>query len=76
MLIAAPGAEGGNREMGMNRLPISAETAVKLAAYLKVPLEHLMHMPQHIMLQKLAEMAAAESGKPGEKEGDKRDPKR
>jgi hypothetical protein len=24
---------------------------------LKVPLEHLMHMPQHILLQKLAELA-------------------
>ncbi|TJY43333.1 YycC family protein [Cohnella pontilimi] len=48
----------------MNRLPISAETAVKLAAFMKVPLEHLMHMPQHIMLQKLAEMAKAESENP------------
>jgi plasmid maintenance system antidote protein VapI len=41
----------------MGRLPISADTAVKLAAYLKVPLEHLMHMPQHILIRKLAEMA-------------------
>lgn len=24
---------------------------------LKVPIEHLMHMPQHILLQKLAELA-------------------
>ena len=42
----------------MRRMPISADTAVKLAEYMKVPLEHLMHMPQHILLQKLAEMSA------------------
>jgi len=41
-------------------MPISADTAVKLAAFMKVPIEHLMHMPQHVMLQKLAEMAMAE----------------
>ncbi|MCD9024389.1 YycC family protein [Cohnella silvisoli] len=45
----------------MRRMPLSADTAVKLAQYMKVPLEHLMHMPQHILLQKLAEMAKAES---------------
>lgn len=43
----------------MRRMPLSAETAVKLAEYMKVPLEHLMHMPQHILLQKLGEMAKA-----------------
>ncbi|WP_065850735.1 YycC family protein [Paenibacillus pectinilyticus] len=41
----------------MKPLQISPETAVKLAEQLKVPLEHLMHMPQHILLQKLAELA-------------------
>jgi len=45
----------------MNRMPLSADTAQKLAAHLKVPIEHLMHMPQHILLQKLAEMAAKTS---------------
>ncbi|MFC5467203.1 YycC family protein [Cohnella suwonensis] len=45
----------------MRRMPLSAETAVKLAAYMKVPLEHLMHMPQHILLQKLAEMAKSQT---------------
>ncbi|MCC3372908.1 YycC family protein [Cohnella sp. REN36] len=45
----------------MRRMPLSAETAQKLAAHLKVPLEHLMHMPQHILLQKLAEMAQADA---------------
>lgn len=38
-------------------LQLSAETAVKLSKELNVPLEHLMHMPKHILLQKLAELA-------------------
>ncbi|GKU76017.1 YycC family protein [Paenibacillus sp. L3-i20] len=46
-------------------LQISPETAIKLSEQLNVPLEHLMHMPKHILLQKLAELAkkdaAAES---------------
>ncbi|MDI4646511.1 YycC family protein [Cohnella hashimotonis] len=46
----------------MRRMPLSADTAQKLAAHLKVPLEHLMHMPQHILIQKLAEMAEKEAG--------------
>lgn len=41
----------------MRPLQISPETAQKLAKQLNVPLEHLMHMPQHILLQKLAELA-------------------
>jgi len=41
-------------------LPISPDTAIKLSKYLGVPIEHLMHMPRHILLQKLAEMAARE----------------
>ncbi|RXZ84759.1 YycC family protein [Paenibacillaceae bacterium] len=41
-------------------LQISADTAVKLAAQLNVPIEHLMHMPRHILLQKLAELANTE----------------
>jgi hypothetical protein len=45
----------------MKPLQISPETAQKLAAFLKVPLEHLMHMPQHILLQKLGELAAQEA---------------
>lgn len=46
----------------MKPLQISADTAVKLAAKLKVPIEHLMHMPQHILLQKIAELAKEEAG--------------
>lgn len=46
----------------MKPLQISADTAVKLAAKLKVPIEHLMHMPQHILMQKIAELAKEEAG--------------
>lgn len=45
----------------MKPLQISPETAIKLAAELKVPIEHLMHMPQHILLQKIAELAKREA---------------
>ncbi|MDR6554101.1 YycC family protein [Paenibacillus qinlingensis] len=52
----------------MKPLQISPETAVKLAEQLKVPLEHLMHMPQHILLQKLAELAKSSSSDKSESE--------
>lgn len=48
----------------MKPLQVSADTAVKLAESLGVPLEHLMHMPQHILMQKIAELAKAEASKP------------
>lgn len=51
----------------MKPLQISPETAQKLAAKLGVPLEHLMHMPQHILLQKLTELAKDESASGGGK---------
>lgn len=51
----------------MQPLQISAETAQKLAKQLGVPLEHIMHMPKHILLQKLSELAKAE--KPDNTEG-------
>ncbi|MCZ0754686.1 YycC family protein [Anoxybacillus sp. J5B_2022] len=35
---------------------ISLETAQKLAKALGVPLEQVMHMPQHILMQKLMEL--------------------
>ncbi|WP_209120973.1 YycC family protein [Alkalihalobacillus sp. BA299] len=44
----------------MKPLQISAETAQKLAEKLNVPLEQIMHMPQHILVAKLAEAEAAE----------------
>jgi hypothetical protein len=40
----------------MKPLQLSPETAMKLAEKLNVPLEHLMHMPQHILIQKLVEL--------------------
>lgn len=50
----------------MRPLQISPETAIKLSEMLKVPVEHLMHMPQHILLAKLAELAKQTGGKPGD----------
>ena len=38
---------------------------MKLSKMLNVPLEHLMHMPQHILLQKLALLAKEDSASPG-----------
>lgn len=49
----------------MRPLQISADTAQKLAKQLNVPVEHLMHMPQHILLQKLAELAKSGDAEPG-----------
>ncbi|MFB3160426.1 YycC family protein [Neobacillus sp. 179-J 1A1 HS] len=40
----------------MKPLQLSPETVVKLAEKLNVPLEKLMHMPQHILIQKLMEL--------------------
>jgi hypothetical protein len=45
------------RRIPMKPLPISAETAIKLSEQLNIPIENLMHMPQHILMQKLAELA-------------------
>lgn len=45
----------------MRPLQISPETAQKLAKQLNVPIEHLLHMPQHILLQKLSELAKKEA---------------
>ncbi|MBS4191175.1 YycC family protein [Bacillus sp. FJAT-49705] len=40
----------------MKHLQISPETAIKLAEKLKLPIEQIMHMPQHILLQKMMEL--------------------
>jgi plasmid maintenance system antidote protein VapI len=45
----------------MKPLQISPETAITLSKQLGVPLEHLMHMPQHILLQKIAELSKKQS---------------
>ncbi|WP_018885644.1 YycC family protein [Paenibacillus massiliensis] len=47
----------------MRPLQISPDTAIKLSEKLNVPLEQLMHMPQHILMQKLAELAKEEAQK-------------
>ncbi|ATH95553.1 YycC family protein [Bacillus glycinifermentans] len=39
----------------MRPLQISAETAEKFSESLHIPTEQIMHMPQHILLVKLAE---------------------
>jgi plasmid maintenance system antidote protein VapI len=45
-------------------LQISPETAITLSKQLGVPLEHLMHMPQHILLQKIAELSKKANTEP------------
>jgi tRNA A37 threonylcarbamoyltransferase TsaD len=40
----------------MQPLQISAETALRLSKMLNVPLEQIMHMPKHILIQKLVEL--------------------
>lgn len=47
-------------------LRISPETAVKLSKQLGVPIEHLMHMPRHILMQRMAELAAKEAADSGD----------
>ncbi|NEU31010.1 YycC family protein [bacterium LRH843] len=44
----------------MRPLQISAETAQKLSKSLNMPIEQIMHMPQHILLAKLAELQKQE----------------
>jgi YycC-like protein len=64
-----PGKGNHDKELSPMSQPLqlSAETAVKLAKELNVPLEHLMHMPKHILLQKIAELAkAAEAPAPSD----------
>lgn len=46
--------------MKVRPLQISADTAQKLAKSLNVPIEQIMHMPQHILLAKLAEIQKEE----------------
>lgn len=50
----------------MKPLQISPETAITLSKQLGVPLEHLMHMPQHILLQKIAELSKKQSAETSE----------
>jgi plasmid maintenance system antidote protein VapI len=52
----------------MKPLQISPETAITLSKQLGVPLEHLMHMPQHILLQKIAELSKKQAETDGKAE--------
>jgi hypothetical protein len=49
----------------MQPLNISLETAKKLAEQLNVPVEHVLHMPRHILLARLAALAGNEGQKNG-----------
>ncbi|MGC5327473.1 YycC family protein [Brevibacillus sp. SYSU BS000544] len=40
--------------------PISLETAKMLSEKLNVPIEQIMHMPQHILMKKLMEVTSKE----------------
>ncbi|MBT2687028.1 YycC family protein [Bacillus sp. ISL-47] len=44
----------------MRPMQISPETAIKLSEKLNLPLEQIMHMPQHILIQKLIELEKEE----------------
>lgn len=44
----------------MKPLQLSPETANKLSNKLNVPIEQIMHMPQHILIQKLMELEKEE----------------
>lgn len=57
----------------MRPLQISPETAIKLAEALNVPLERLMHMPQHILIQKLAELSQAETNGTADKAAERKE---
>lgn len=54
----------------MRPLQISPETAIILSKKLGVPLEHLMHMPQHILMQKIAELSQTDAGQQADKKPD------
>ena len=49
-------------------LQISAETAQMLAKQLGMPLEHIMHMPKHILVQKLTELHAKQQAQSSDEE--------
>ncbi|KOP66558.1 hypothetical protein AMS62_15960 [Bacillus sp. FJAT-18019] len=57
----------------MRPLQISPETAITLSKQLGVPLEQLMHMPQHILMQKIAELAKHQEAEAATKSDDTSD---
>ncbi|MDE0564132.1 MULTISPECIES: YycC family protein [unclassified Exiguobacterium] len=54
----------------MRPLQLSPETAVELAKKLNVPLEELMHMPKHILVQKMMQLEASQAEEDTSKETD------
>lgn len=60
--------EWSEKRERMRPLQLSPETAVELAKKLNVPLEELMHMPRHILVQKMMQLKASEAEAPDEKE--------
>ncbi|WP_337874888.1 YycC family protein [Exiguobacterium sp.] len=54
----------------MRPLQLSPETAVELAKKLNVPLEELMHMPKHILVQKMMQLEASQTEEDTSKETD------
>jgi tRNA A37 threonylcarbamoyltransferase TsaD len=47
----------------MRPLQISLQTAQKLSKALNMPIEQIMHMPQHVLIQKLLEIEKNEQQK-------------
>ncbi|WP_214828428.1 YycC family protein [Exiguobacterium algae] len=52
----------------MRPLQLSPETAVELSKQLNVPLEELMHMPKHILVQKMMQLEASKTAEETKKE--------
>jgi hypothetical protein len=61
---------GSERSIPMRPLQLSPETAVELAKKLNVPLEELMHMPKHILVQKMMQLEASQAEEDTSKETD------
>jgi hypothetical protein len=61
---------GSERSIPMRPLQLSPETAVELAKKLNVPLEELMHMPKHILVQKMMQLEASQTEEDTPKETD------
>ncbi len=49
---------------------LSPDTAIKLAKELGIPIEQLVHTPRHIVMQKLAEIAARANAQENEEQNE------
>lgn len=59
--------------MNMRPNQISLETAKMISEKLKMPLEHVMHTPPHILMEKLKQVEEQESDKEEADKNDKSD---